>query len=126
MALYWRVRRTWEDAAAGSGPLKHHWLLLLHHLVLKVWLQDQKPPRNILFLYCNKAAVCAYACVYVCICMHVYVCVCAYVCMCMHVYMCVCVLLCMCVHLHMCASVYICAHVHVYIYVCVCMYNVGK
>lgn len=66
------VGRCCRGVGAAETPLA----AALHHLVLKVWLQDQKPPRNILFLYCNKAAVCAYACV----CVHMYVCVCMCLC----------------------------------------------
>jgi hypothetical protein len=53
-------------------------------------------------------------CVYVCVCMCMYVCV--YVCVCM--YMCVCVCMCVC----MCMYVYVCVYVCMYVYVCMCVY----
>jgi hypothetical protein len=49
-------------------------------------------------------------CVYVCMCVRVYVCVyvCMCVCVCVYVYMCVCVCMCVCVYVYVCVCMCVC------------------
>ena len=49
--------------------------------------------------------MCTYVCMYVCVCVYVYVYVCMYICVCMHAYACICVYVSM--------YVYMCVHANV-------------
>jgi len=66
---------------------------------------------------CKWVGMCNNVCVWVCVCVRVYVCGCVWVCVCVCVCVCRCVRMCMCMYMCVC----VCACVIVCMYVCVCV-----
>ena len=62
--------------------------------------------------------VCLYVCMYLSVCIYLYVCICMYVSVCMYLYVCICMYVSVCMYLYVC----ICMYVSVCMYLYVCMY----
>ena len=67
-------------------------------------------------VYRCKCKYSSFKCIYVCICIYIYVCV--DVCICMYIY--VCVYVCICIYIYVCVDVYM--YVYIYIRMCRCVY----
>jgi len=78
-------------------------------------------------MYIYIIYICVYMCVYtyIYIFMYVYIYIiymCIYMCVCIYIYICVCIYIYMCIYVCVYIYIYIFVYVYIYIYMCVCIY----
>ena len=58
--------------------------------------------------------------IYMCVCIHIYICMYIYIYMC--IYICICIYMCVYMYIYMCVCVYLCKYIYIYTYVYIYIY----